>query len=120
MKPRKEDHTRHPTDPHHPQTDTKPSGIRRSLRIKEDIARNQPTAIPNPNLHGGCNRLFVMSRHVIAEPAHEDRLRHVPATGDCVKGEVARSDRNGLLAYQDHVSDCGDDASRQCKGESVA
>ena len=117
---RKENHTRQSTDPHHPQTDAESCGVRRSLGIKEDIAGDQPTAIPNPNLHGRRDGLLVVPTHIVADPAQQDRLRHIPPARDGVQSKVPPSHGHRFLTDQDDISDRRNHASGQREREPVA
>lgn len=102
-----------PANPHHPQTNPIARGIARRLRVIEDITRNQPAAVPEPDLKRRRNRLLVVPAHVVAQPAHQDRLRQISAAGDGEDGKVARAHRHRRLAQQNHVSDRRDETARQ-------
>ena len=61
-----------------------------------------------------------MARHVITEPAHQNRLREEPATRDGEDGEIAHTHGDGALTEQDHVAQRGDETPGQGEREAVS
>lgn len=61
-----------------------------------------------------------MTRHVVAQPPHQDRLRQVPPARDGHQGEVPCSDGHAGLAEQDHVARCRDETAGQREAVPVA
>lgn len=60
-----------------------------------------------------------MTRHVVTQPAHQDRLRQVSAARDGEDGKVARPDGHGCLAEQYHIAHSRNETARQCEQVSV-
>lgn len=113
----------HAGDTAHPnqsKADPESSRVCRSLWREIDVARNQATTVAKPDLHGRCYRLLVMTAHVVAEPSHQHRLRHVPPASDRIDSKIPSSDRDRRLEKKNDIPDGRDHAPADREGEAVS
>ena len=113
-------HARRRTHPQQTQTRAIADSVMRRLRRDEDITRDDPATVAEPDHHSARNRALVVARHVILDPSEGDRLADVAAADDDEDGEVAHAHCHGVLAEQDNIPDGRNANPQNAEPEAMA